>query len=296
MAKSKITKSITGQYRVGYDCPGCGERLRSPLTDAGTSDQCPDCLAAFVVPGAKQLAKLRQRQEHEGIEKRKAAQLKREEKERKREEREAERAKQRQERDQHRREIEQREEPKCDTCGSLIVAGTVRCDGCSEEEILSPNTSAFLTRRRFSWALSLLPTYFVIQWLRNYGLRDKLDRCETSGVVNVKVYYDGLISTNQIVFDLRDGGTSSARRIDPVHLLMQFADKLDLYSVRRIILARNGKHVFFLSGRDLERNADSYAGGGRVWAFNNLPEIVREMNGKQPFGSWTGGWLGVLMR
>ena len=75
---------------------------------------------------------------------------------------------------------------------------------------------------------------------------------------------------------------------------MQFAGKLDLYSVRRIVMARDGHRRFYISGADLRPLADSYAGGGVIWAFNNLPANVRRMDGTRAFDEWTGGWLGVL--
>ena len=139
--------------------------------------------------------------------------------------------------------------------------------------------------------LLLIPVYF---WLRNNALRDELQSCETYGGVEADVYYDGYFSCDVVVFDLQDGGSLRARRIDPVHLFLQFSGKLDLYSVERVVLARNGSKVFYISASDLRRLSDSYAGGGRVWAFNHLPESVRTMSGLRAYVQWTGGWLGVL--
>ena len=39
---------------VEYPCPSCGEGLWSPLAKAGDKDECPDCGAAFVVPGQRE--------------------------------------------------------------------------------------------------------------------------------------------------------------------------------------------------------------------------------------------------
>ena len=139
----------------------------------------------------------------------------------------------------------------------------------------------------------LIPAY---SWIRNSGLCDKLKSCETCGVVEADVYYDGMFGSDVVVFDLKDGGLYSARRIDPVHLFLQFASKLDQDSVRRVILARSGRHVFFLYTSDLRRLADSYDGGGRVWAFNHLPESCHTMSGLRAYGEWSGGWLGVLQK
>ena len=80
----------------------------------------------------------------------------------------------------------------------------------------------------------------TIYWVsRGSDLPSQLDRCDSKDVVNVRVSYADIFGTDTVVFDLRDSGSTGARWIDPVHLLMQFAGKLDLYSVHRIVLARN---------------------------------------------------------
>jgi hypothetical protein len=54
-----------GGYTVGYECPNCKTRLKSPLEDAGKTDTCPDCQQPFVVPGAQERDQLRWQAEHE---------------------------------------------------------------------------------------------------------------------------------------------------------------------------------------------------------------------------------------
>ena len=65
MTRVKITKSVFGGLRVGYECPKCRERLRSPLTDAGKADTCPNCHAQFTVPGTTELRQETQRKTDE---------------------------------------------------------------------------------------------------------------------------------------------------------------------------------------------------------------------------------------
>jgi hypothetical protein len=136
----------------------------------------------------------------------------------------------------------------------------------------------------------------VYSWMRHSRLRDELERCEAYGVVNADVYYDDVFSNDVVVFDLKDGGSYEARRIDPVHLFLQFGTRADLSSVRRVVLARNGRKVFYIDVSDLRPLTESYEGGGRVWAFNNLPGSVATMSGERAYAEWTGGWLGVLQK
>src|SRR3954471_11183853 len=44
---------------IVYRCDHCAANLKSPLDEAGTSDICPACGAAFIVPGAAERDRLR---------------------------------------------------------------------------------------------------------------------------------------------------------------------------------------------------------------------------------------------
>ena len=44
-------RNVFGKWLVRYDCPTCGLRLRSPISNAGQPDQCPRCHCRFLVPG-----------------------------------------------------------------------------------------------------------------------------------------------------------------------------------------------------------------------------------------------------
>lgn len=54
----EISDSFLGSPFVRYACPNCGERLRSPLDDAGRADQCPACCKRITVPGADTCARI----------------------------------------------------------------------------------------------------------------------------------------------------------------------------------------------------------------------------------------------
>ena len=48
--KYEVVKGLAGSS-VKYACPACQSILKSPLSDAGKADQCPDCQVSFSVPG-----------------------------------------------------------------------------------------------------------------------------------------------------------------------------------------------------------------------------------------------------
>jgi len=249
----QVTKSAFGRHHVSYHCPKCGEGLRSPLTEAGKPDTCPNCSARFIVPGADELRRLTEAKEADSQRKREEAQQRRETKLREQQERAEARAREREAeaaaREQRyqeqlrkqkekaaaraqemeaeaiarrQREQEMRENRTCSSCGAQLLNGDDQfCDACktSASPIKRPNRRAVIGAVLVAIAF-FVPLPFGYSWFRNSGLRSKLDACESSGVIRANVSYEGLISTEGVVFDVLDGGSSSARRIDPVHLLL----------------------------------------------------------------------------
>lgn len=54
----QIKKKFTGGYTVNYECPSCSAGLVSPISEAGTNQQCPTCNHIFVVPGKEDVLEL----------------------------------------------------------------------------------------------------------------------------------------------------------------------------------------------------------------------------------------------
>ena len=295
MPRVEITKSAFGRLRVSYDCPNCRERLRSSLTDAGKPDSCPNCHVQFTVPGIDALNQENERKQAES--KSKAEAIARERERRRQEEEEFIKARllaKEEVRRQHQKELERKpDEPLVDTSNELQNESK----GKNRRIVVSAVTAiiAFILIS-IVYSVSTKSGAGLADVVRSSGLRTKLKACPSYGIVEADAYYDGVISTDTVVFDLLDGGSVTARRIDAVHLLLQFSDELDLYTVRRIILARNGEQEFYISTSDMRPLAESYANGGRLWAFNHLPENLRTMSGLRSYDEWSGGLLGALQK
>jgi hypothetical protein len=131
----QVTKNLFGRYSIKYDCPQCKSRLTSPLNDAGKADSCPDCGAAFRVPGVEERKRVLAERERELAERR-AEKL-----------RQAEKAKQAKEARDRRRMAERAEikellykqrmrhaeQQKALEHQRAIEGGTRRCPFCAEE-------------------------------------------------------------------------------------------------------------------------------------------------------------------
>jgi uncharacterized Zn finger protein (UPF0148 family) len=76
-----IKKNMIGGHHLSYTCPKCGDALRSPLTEAGSEQTCPQCGTTHTVPGKEQVAKflLAKKQQKEKEEAAREAELQRRE-------------------------------------------------------------------------------------------------------------------------------------------------------------------------------------------------------------------------
>ena len=288
-------RQLLGAKRVGYDCPRCASRLRSPLADAGKKDSCPDCNTFFIVPGKNALDADRQE---------KADLLKRQELHEQEARRNEEKAQRELEIERKRAEAEKAERE----VNRQVELAAADLNDAREDTDESAPTSPNAKPKRLGFLAVCIIGFVVCSVLysvasrsgaglsdvvRSAGLRTKLSECASFKIIEADVYYSG-IAAPDIVFDVLDGGESSARRIDPVHLLMQFVDKIDLSNGHTIVLARNGTPKFLIRAKDVERHSNSYANGGRLWAMDHLPPICRTPTGERPYTEWSGGFLGVM--
>ena len=127
---------------------------------------------------------------------------------------------------------------------------------------------------------------------RNLILHSALTECPSYGAVadDIRVGYtlDG-----NITFDLHKV-KGDCRRIDPIHLLLQFTSKLKDYNISYLLIACQGKEKYRIAKTDVDRLARNYDNDARGWSFMHLPELLSRPDGTHPFGPWEGGWLGVL--
>jgi hypothetical protein len=155
----QVTKNLFGRYSIKYDCPQCKSRLTSPLNDAGKPDNCPDCGAAFLVPGVDERKKVLAERERKLAERRAEKQ------------RRAEKAKQAKEVRDRRRTAElteirkllykQRmrhaEQQKALEHQRAIEGGTRRCPFCAEEILSDAKKCKFCSEFLTSEILARTP-------------------------------------------------------------------------------------------------------------------------------------------
>lgn len=151
------------------------------------------------------------------------------------------------------------------------------------------------SRKKWAIAIGVLLLPLIFTWVspRNWHLASKLEQCPSKQGIDARAYYVWM-SPDSIVLDLGSNHSSGVRRIDVLHLLLQFLSEIEYSGVRRVFLASEGNRIYFVEVSECEDLVESYDGGGRLWALNNCPSRVRNLDGSPAFESWSGGWLGVL--
>lgn len=111
--------------------------------------------------------------------------------------------------------------------------------------------------------------------------------------ISVFTHYGMLVNLNVLVFDLREiSGENSAADVSRV--LLQYADALKDKQLEKVILSYKGERKFMLKGEFFHTLGAEYETQNPVYTMRTFPENVYELDSTSAFGTWTGGWLGVV--
>jgi hypothetical protein len=139
-------------------------------------------------------------------------------------------------------------------------------------------------------AAALIAIFNLTVWAPVATALGKDDRNEVAGI---HVYRSWLIHPRDITVNLVTVGDAST--LDLTRALFQSAEALKDRKFGSVTLSRGGKAVFVLDGGDFAELGDEYAGGQNpMYLIRTLPEKLELPDGRSAFGTWQGGWLGVL--
>lgn len=117
-----------------------------------------------------------------------------------------------------------------------------------------------------------------------------------NGGITLVAYRSLAIQPQEITLDVWDVSGDSAP-LDLFRVLMQSAEALKGRSFSRVTLAHKGRAVFRLEGRDFRELGEAYSSGENpLYLIRMLPERLKRPDGTAAFGSWEGGFLGVLLQ
>ncbi|WP_146112065.1 MULTISPECIES: hypothetical protein [unclassified Brevundimonas] len=150
--------------------------------------------------------------------------------------------------------------------------------------------------RRLHWlgilaaAFGAVLIYNLMVWI---PAATALSHDDRNKVASVHVYRSWLVHPRNITVDLI--AIDGAATIDLTRALFQTAEALKDRKFGQVVLARQGKPVFIMEGPAFVELGQQYAAGQNpVYLIRTLPEQLYRPDGSAAFGTWSGGWLGVL--
>lgn len=137
-------------------------------------------------------------------------------------------------------------------------------------------------------------------WGRNYisvqqPVAKAIQADSRNSGVSLTARYQHYFDSSVLILDLTD--VTSAAPSDLFRVLFQSADALNDAGRRfdKVILARSGTPVFQMQGDDYATIGREFGGGQNpIFLVRTLPEKLYKPSGISAFGSWEGGWIGVL--
>lgn len=137
----------------------------------------------------------------------------------------------------------------------------------------------------------------TLYWQQRSKLQGPMDEVISSNSLyyghSVSISYEYFLPSDIVVFDIEHlPSSSSAKAV--THLLFDYARKQKDMNFERVYLAYQGEQRFYVSGSTFSTWGHQYGYENVIYMMRKLPSHVRDMNGSNPFGEWTGGMLNVL--
>lgn len=138
----------------------------------------------------------------------------------------------------------------------------------------------------------------VAVWAWNHSvlqgpLEDVLSGDPRNKGIEASAHFDSYVDSSGLVFDIQAVDTEKSPA-DVFRVLLQFAEAVQGRSFERIVLAHRGKPKFQLEGSYFRQLGQEYSTQNPVFTMRTFPEHLERLDGTKPFGSWTGGLLGVV--
>lgn len=127
----------------------------------------------------------------------------------------------------------------------------------------------------------------------HHPVTQRLAQDKRNEKVTFWAHYRYGLEAGTLVVDLR-GFQDDAAMVDVMRALLQSAEALKASKFDRVVLAYKGTDKFLLDGGYYQTLGQEYEGQNPVYTLRTFPENVHKLDGSSAYGTWTGGWLGVV--
>ena len=167
------------------------------------------------------------------------------------------------------------------------------------QAVVEPGAGAALpprkVRRQWLWLFAMVAAVLAYNLSVWAPVASRLGDDDRNDVTSIHVYRTWLVHPRDVTVDLV--AADGAAPVDLTRGLFQTAEALEGRRFGKVTLARQGKPVFVMDGADFDAMGRDYAQGENpIYLMRTLPEKLKRPDGQSAFGSWSGGWLGVLSR
>ena len=131
--------------------------------------------------------------------------------------------------------------------------------------------------------------YFTL----NQPVLKTIDSDSRNDGIEIGLHYKNYISTNVLIFNLKDISDDKAAA-DVFRMLLQTASALKEKEFETIELAFRGTSKFKIKGAYFKELGLEYETQNPVYTMRTFPENLLMINGEAAYSEWTGGLLGVL--
>ena len=111
--------------------------------------------------------------------------------------------------------------------------------------------------------------------------------------IAVFAHFEYFVIPTTLVFDLRELSSTNSPA-DVTRVLLQFARATKDQKFSMVKLAHQGRSKFMLNGEYFQNLGTEFGDQNPIYTMRTFPENVYKLDGTAAFGTWTGGWLGVM--
>jgi hypothetical protein len=111
--------------------------------------------------------------------------------------------------------------------------------------------------------------------------------------IKVTVHFGAYVNPSKLIYNLKSVSATNSMA-DVFRVFLQFAEKMCSKDFKEVVLAHKGTAKFKIDGDYFQKLGKEYSWQNPVYTMRTFPENLKNLDGSQAYGQWTGGLLGVL--
>lgn len=111
--------------------------------------------------------------------------------------------------------------------------------------------------------------------------------------IKVTVHFGTYVNLSKLIYNLKSVSATNSMA-DVFRVSLQFAEKMCSRDFKEVVLAYKGTAKFKIDGDYFQKLGKEYSWQNPVYTMCTFPENLKNLDGSQAYGQWTGGLLGVL--